>query len=198
LCRARLLLLAGQPETLLGEADDTRASAEKQRYPLAVIYSHIHSAAAWNMLGQQDKARAELRKALDKALPDGLLMPFVENSRHILPVLRSLKRSRHHQGIQRILELTEIWNTHIQVAQGIPAVSDARPPLTAAERKLLRLAANGESFKMIAARQGITYGRVKNIFSDLYKRFSVHGRDELLRRLTEQGLTQSPGKVKAE
>ena len=80
LCRARLLLLAGQAETLLGEADESRARAKEQRYPLAVIYCHIHSAAAWEMLQERSLALAALKAALDLALPDRLYMPFAENS----------------------------------------------------------------------------------------------------------------------
>jgi DNA-binding CsgD family transcriptional regulator len=102
--------------------------------------------------------------------------------------LRSLKRGHHQQGIQRILELTETWNRHMQEAKRVTVVSEGCPSLTAVERKLLRFAANGESFKEIACRRKITHGRVKNIFSTLYKRFSVRGRSELLDLLQEQGL----------
>ncbi|MDR1397139.1 MAG: LuxR C-terminal-related transcriptional regulator [Desulfarculales bacterium] len=108
LCRAGLLLLSGKPETLLGEADAARALAQELRYPLALIYSHIHSAVAWNMLGQRGKARAELNQALALALPDGLYMPLAENYGLIGPILaKALSGKKQTKALSRLEALAK-------------------------------------------------------------------------------------------
>jgi LuxR family maltose regulon positive regulatory protein len=144
-------------------------------------------AAAYHGLGDGKQASKALRTALDAALPDSLFMPFVECGDGLPPPPRALKRGSHRLGIQRILELAAGWKTRLQ-----PLPQN----LTTDERELLHLASRGKSFKEIAARRGLTHGRVKNIFADLYKRFGVHERDELLARLAEQGLIQGPGEFK--
>jgi LuxR family maltose regulon positive regulatory protein len=185
LVQGRALLQSGEFPTVIGEFNALLKDEVCDQHRLLFLYAHIYLAAAHQGLGDKCSAAKALRMALDEARPDDLYMPFVENSDYILPILRALKRGRHQQGIQRILTLAEAWNTHIQAVKKITAISAPSPAVTAAEQELIRLLTNGESFKEIAYRQNLSYGRVKNKFSDLYKRFGVHSRSELLKRLTE-------------
>ena len=102
-------------------------------------------------------------------------MPFVECGDCIPPLLRSMKRGRHSRGIQRILELAEDWNAHIQAAQGIAADSDVRPlaALTERERELVRLRAGGKSLKVIATERDRTLSAIKKSFSKIYAKLGV-------------------------
>jgi LuxR family maltose regulon positive regulatory protein len=183
----RSLLLSGRYAEIPGLFGNLLKEASYARHRLFFVQAHIVIAAAYHSLGDGKQANKALRAALDAALPDNLFMPFVECGDCLPPLLRALKRGSHRLGIQRILELAEGWKTRLQ---SLPQ------NLTTAERELLHLATRGKSLKEIAVRRGLTYGRVKNIFADLYKRFGVHERGELLVRLAEQGLIQGPGEVK--
>jgi LuxR family maltose regulon positive regulatory protein len=190
LCRARLLLSAGQAEILLGEADAAHALAERLRYPLALIYGHIHNAAAWNMLGEHGKAGIELRKALDMALPDGLHMPFAENSDFLPPVLDSLNRGRPRKGLRRIIALCEAWKTNVMmIRRGLPVhTTPLRAVLTPKQLEQAIMGADGKTYKDLAAIRGVSPATVKRIYANIYARTGINDRETLRTLLLEQRL----------
>jgi LuxR family maltose regulon positive regulatory protein len=184
LCRARLLLLAGKPEIALGESDVVLELAKTLRYPLALIYGHVHRAAAWNMLGRRDQALAETRKALDTALPDGLLMPFAEP-----PVLiGALNEGRVEEGRveegrfappPEIVALAKRWEEGRQ-AVSLEKRRDARPfGLTAKEGETARLARDGLSNAEIAERLEISPNTVKTHLASIYRKSGARSRSTL-------------------
>jgi LuxR family maltose regulon positive regulatory protein len=188
LVHGRALLLAGQYEKVTGLFGRLLESDMFGRHTVFFIYAHIYLAAAQQALGGKAQAVKSLRTALDAALPDNLLMPFVENNSHILPLLQALKRDRRREGVRRILDLAENWNMGLQ---GM----DAPMPqycLTPQQRELVRLAAAGKNFKEIAVHTGLAHGTVKNKFTALYKRFGVHGAKELLDNVMQTGLPVTP------
>ncbi|MDR2489758.1 MAG: helix-turn-helix transcriptional regulator [Desulfovibrio sp.] len=152
------------------------------------IYAHIYLAAARQALGDKAPAVKSLRTALDAALPDNLLMPFVESNSHIQPLLRSLQRDRRREGVRRILDLAGNWN------MGLRGMDAALAPycLTPRQLELIRLAAVGKTFKEIAMHTGLAHGTVKNNFAALYKRFGVHGVKELVDNVMRAGLPVTP------
>jgi LuxR family maltose regulon positive regulatory protein len=179
LVHGRALLLCGRYAEIPGLFGNLLKEASYARHRLFFVQAHIYIAAAYHGLGNARQAGKALRTALEAALPDNLFMPFVECADELPALWGLLKRGRSRQGVLRILELAEGWGKDL---------ADLSPRLSAMERELLILAAGGKSFKEMADRQGITYGRVRNIFAGLYKRFSVHERAELLARLMERGL----------
>ncbi|MDR2800452.1 MAG: LuxR C-terminal-related transcriptional regulator [Desulfovibrio sp.] len=188
LVHGRALLLAGQYEKVTGLFGRLLESGLFDKHNVFFIYAHIYLAAAQRAPGGTAPAVKYLRTALDAALPDNLLMPFVENSSHILPLLQILKRDRRREGVRRILDLAENWNT------GLRAMDAASPRyrLTPQQMELVRLAAVGKNFKEIAMRTGLAHGTVKNKFTALYKRFGVHGAKELLDKVTQAGVSVTP------
>jgi LuxR family maltose regulon positive regulatory protein len=176
LVHGRALLLAGQYEKVTGLFGRLLESGLFDKHRLFYIYANIYLAAAQRALGGKTPAVKSLRTALDAALPDDLLMPFVENNSHILPLLQALKRDRRREGVRRILDLTANWNNCLR---GMDAAL-LQYCLTPQQLELVRLAAAGNNFKEIAVRTGLAHGTVKNKFTALYKRFGVHGTKELL------------------
>jgi LuxR family maltose regulon positive regulatory protein len=179
LVHGRALLPAGQYEKAAGLFGRLLESGVFDKHALFFIYAHIYLAAAHQALGDKARAVKSLRTALDAALPDALLMPFVENNSRIRTLLRALRRDRRREGVRRILGLAESWNA------GIEAMNAAAPQylLNARQSELVRLAAAGKNFKEIAAHTGLAHGTVRNNFSALYKLFGVRGAGELLNKV---------------
>jgi LuxR family maltose regulon positive regulatory protein len=173
----RVLLRAGEYAAAIGEFKILLGDEVCLKHRLLLLYAHIYLAAAHYGLGDKSNAARALREALEEALPDNMYMPFVENNEYILPILRSLIRGRHRQGIQRILELTKDWNMRIQAAKEALSVSDAHPlaALTEREREMVRLRVDGKSLKTIAAERDRTLSAIKKIFSKIYAKLDAPG-----------------------
>jgi DNA-binding NarL/FixJ family response regulator len=115
-------------------------------------------------------------------------MPFVENNKYIDSLLRFLKRDRRREGVNKILLLSENWNTGLQDMNTL----SPQYRLTSRQLEILRLSASGKSFKDIARFTGLAYGTIRNQFFAMYKRFGVHDAKGLLEVVERAGLPVSP------
>ena len=177
LCRAVLLLKTGKPEILLGEIDAALGLAQALHYPLALIYGHVHAAAAWVMRGDGGRARESVRAALELALPDGLLLPFAEHHAAIGPVLDEMESIEPDilASIRALAGRCESgWRS-------IMELSSARPPfgMTVQEYRTAQLAAGGLSNQEIAGRLAVSPNTVKTHLKAVYRKSRTSNRSGL-------------------
>ena len=118
LCRSRYLLLAGKPETFLDESAAVMSPVGAQSHILVEIYYQIYRSAAWFMLGNTENALLSIRKALDLALPDGVLLPFAENHALIREQLDLVSSAVPLESQALILQLAQ------QIEAGSAVISD--------------------------------------------------------------------------
>ena len=189
LAHGRALLLAGDHAGVEALFSDLPQEPLYARHRLFFIYAHIYLAAAEQGRGEGKQAVRTLRLALDAALPDTLFMPFVENSEYILPALKTLKRERRREGVNRILALAQLWDKHRETMR-----TPAGHSLSRKDSELARLAAEGKTFREIAISRGLSEGTIRNRFSALYKRFGVRGLDALIALLQERNLLRAPAR----
>ena len=156
-----------------------KAGFDKHR--LFFIYAHIFLAAAHAMLDAREKALESLRAALDAALPDDVLMPFVENADLVLPLLLAPQETRHEDGVRRILALAEPWLRHL----GLPGTRASEIPfgLSVKQYEIARLAAEGRTGPEIACRVGLGLNTVKTHLKTVYRKCGANNRPELRRLL---------------
>jgi LuxR family maltose regulon positive regulatory protein len=171
LCRSRCLLLDGRPEVLLGESGAVLGMAAAMNCMLALIYGHIHTAAASSMRGKEEAAASALGKALDLALPDALYMPFVENFDMVGPVSKKVLSGKEHEKT-----LSSIENLAGRLQAGREAVLKEIQPsnpsalLTERELEVARLVAEGLSNKEIADTLHIKDGTVRDHLTHVYEK----------------------------
>lgn len=177
LCRAGLLLKAGKPEILLGEMDAALGLAQALHYPLALIYGHIHAAAAWVMRGKDARAQDSVRAALELALPDGLLLPFAEHHAAIGPVLDGMDAI--DAGV--LASISALAQRHEAGCRAIMGASSAMPPfgMTGQEYRTARFAADGLSNGEIAARLSVSLNTVKTHLKAVYRKSRANNRSGL-------------------
>jgi LuxR family maltose regulon positive regulatory protein len=175
------LLLDGRYEKTAGLFGSLIESKIFDNNLMFIIYGHLYLSCAHHGMGDNKAlAMKELRIALDAALPDQLIMPFIELHRHILPVLKALRCDRRSKDVRRILTIIErqlegVVGTEPQLYNG----------MSPQDLRLLDRVRAGMSFKETAFDLGLSYGTVRNRFADLYRRFGVDGIEELLEKMKE-------------
>ena len=124
---------------------------------------------------------SDVRAALDAALPDDMLMPFVENADLVLPLLLAPQETRHEDGARRILALAEPWLRHL----GLPGTRASEIPfgLSVKQYEIARLAAEGRTGPEIACRVGLGLNTVKTHLKTVYRKCGANNRPELRRLL---------------
>ena len=166
LAQGRALLLAGDAAAVLGLFHALLQPPLFDKHRLFFIYAHIFLAAAHAMLDAREKALESLRAALDAALPDDVLMPFVENADLVLPLF---------------LALAEPWLRHL----GLPGTRASEIPfgLSVKQYEIARLAAEGRTGPEIACRVGLGLNTVKTHLKTVYRKCGANNRPELRRLL---------------
>ena len=124
---------------------------------------------------------SDVRAALDAALPDDVLMPFVENADLVLLLLLAPQETRHEDGVRRILALAEPWLRHL----GLPGTRASEIPfgLSVKQYEIARLAAEGRTGPEIACRVGLGLNTVKTHLKTVYRKCGANNRPELRRLL---------------
>jgi LuxR family maltose regulon positive regulatory protein len=191
LCRARCLLLDGKPEILLGERAAVLDLAAALHSAPALIYAHIHSAAARAMRGEAGEAATALRAALDLALPDALYLPFAENYDLIGPLLaKALSGKDPKEALSRVKALARRMQAgRLAVARKLYAENDFFG-LSSREYATARLAALGLSNPVIAKRLSVTVNTVKAHLKSVYRKSRAQSRLDLYRLFAEREKTE--------
>lgn len=178
---AKALLLAGDYQRLAQAAEDLPQAAPIKCF-LAEIHGRVLGAiAAWPLKGRA-AALTLLSQSLELTRPDGLLLPVAEYGRHILPLLRYLKRSRPGDDH---LEATLDLAGRIARITARPGGGRSNSGLSPRETELMRHVAAGKSNPAIAALVGISRDTVKEILGQAYRKLRAAGRLEASRRFVE-------------
>lgn len=188
LIHGRILLLDGQYARCAGLFTWLLEAEVFARHLLFAVYARLFRAAAFAALGKADEAGAELAEALELALPDGILMPFVENADLLLPLLRAPQREEHRENVRRILELAEQWLRALRMAEAGQA-----PPFGLSQREYAtaRLAAKGLTNQEIADHLHVSVNTVKTHLKATYKKCGTQSRPELRKRFSEDNITRN-------
>ena len=175
----RALLVCGDYTKLLGSLDSFLEIASVFPNVLSQIYALIYAAAASEKLRRRDDALRQLREALSLALPDGLLMPFVENVDFLEPVLEALSHEDVHGAAARAV--LKLYLPYRQAAEQITReyFTEKRPELTEREAEIARLVAQGLSNGEIGARLFITENTVKTLMKRIFEKLGINSRTML-------------------
>lgn len=181
----KALLQNGEYIQLLGLTRAFRRQAAIYPNLLALIYTYIYEAAANERLFRSAQAETSLLGALDIALPDGLLLPFVENGRELAPVLERLSGEARYGDFIR-----KIQKAYVPYRQSVEAIGKAVssleiPDLTPRERQIGLLAADGLNNREIAKSLHISPNTVKSEMKSLFVKLGINSRVLLKKELLQ-------------
>lgn len=100
----QVYLAQGAYAKVIGRGDGLLALCEGMHYALVALHLRIQIAAAYEMLGKEREAEKWFAAALQDALPDGFLLPFVENYSYLKDLLER-NQGRERAFTERVTEL---------------------------------------------------------------------------------------------
>lgn len=181
----RTLLINGEYLKLIGCTEQFISTASVFPNLLGQIHTYIYLAAANKQIFRQNEALDALKQALEMARPDGLLMPFVENSEYIKPLLEEIsRRGIYCEFIARILKLYQRYQQSVeQITKTY--FTESKPVLTDREMEIAHLVAAGFSNKEVGQRLFVSPNTVKTQMKNIFQKIDINSR-VLLKQYMEE------------
>lgn len=160
---------------VIGRSETLLPVCEKMHYELVSLHVQIQTAAAYAMLGKHHDARQLLQKALGKAMPDGFLIPFVENYTYIKDVLSSINSIASEPFTDRILSLGSVYEQHCLRLSSRNYRPESLNMLNSREAEIAALITDRLSNREIAERLFLSEGTVKQYVNQIYSKLMING-----------------------
>lgn len=191
--RAAPMLYCVQAEALLAKGEYLKLLALSERclessriYPniYAEIMLHLLLAGTYEALAEGEKAKTQMKQALDLAAPDHILMPFVELGWYISKTMDSLKE----EDGSILAEIKRRQGDYIRNTDRILSEHFVKPPmgLTARELEIAQLAAMRLSNREIADKLIISESTVKTQLARVFSKLEIQKRRDLSRFFPEK------------
>jgi LuxR family maltose regulon positive regulatory protein len=175
---AEVLLARKEFVALIALADSYLATARIYPNLLVEIMLEIEIAGAYEKIGERNNALFHLNHALVLAFPDRIIMPFVEFSKYILPLLRQVSREIDAEYIKNISQRAQDFREKLNMIQ-LNFFSKELYHLTQQEVKIARLAAEGYSNQEIAETMFIQESTVKTHLTHVFSKLDIEKRSQL-------------------
>ena len=160
---------------VIGRSETLLPVCEKMHYELVSLHVQIQTAAAYAMLGKHHDARQLLLKALGHAMPDGFLIPFVENYNYIKDVLGSINSITPEPFTDRILSLGSVYEQHCLRLSSRNSRPEILNMLNSREAEIAALIIDRLSNREIAERLFLSEGTVKQYINQIYSKLMING-----------------------
>lgn len=189
LIRAEIFLAEGSPASL-NEASQLleellgRHEAERS-WPMWLDTTAL-LVVAWDRLGERELALAVLGRAVQRAVPNGIVGPFVEEGQPMLRLLHELRKRPEYADLIGLL-LAAFPPDPTAPAPVVPS-QNMPEPLTDRELEILRLLADRLSNKEIAQRLIVSIHTVRNHAANIYGKLGVTDRREAVAKAHSLGL----------
>lgn len=180
------LLLTEQYTRFLGISGELLGVASIFSNEMPKIYLYIYIAIANNMLGNKDKAVRILGTALDIALANSFVIPFVENYTHISEIVTSYGMDMKYRDFVK-----KIAGVAAKYGAGVRSIlKNAKNKdnfgLTARELEVAKLAAGRLSNKEIAGELFIAESTVKSTMKTIFNKLDINKRQDLMNFFKEK------------
>ena len=177
-------LADGNPQQAIDVLDPvTEHSAPAIHRPSAGTEAQWLRAVACHELGDRREAESSLERALDRAEPEGLVLPFI-----LVPAPDLLERHPRHRTSHAIL-----LKTILALLAGVSAPSrDGRPALpeelSEAELRIVRYLSSNLKAPEIAAELCVSANTVRTHIRHVYAKLDAHDRNDAVVRAHKLGL----------
>jgi LuxR family maltose regulon positive regulatory protein len=181
---AVLRLAQNDPRAALAALGPVLDGSAPMGWGASMVEAFLLEAIAQDTLGHQDEADRALENALDRAEPDGALLPFLL---HQVPRLLE-RHTRHRTGHAALI--AEIQDRLASKSSVSPPAGPRPPlePLRQSELRVLRYLPTNLTAPEIAAELYVSLNTVKTHTRNLYAKLGTHRRAEAVARARSLGL----------
>lgn len=174
--RGKALLLKKNPINLLSATEEFMKDASIFQNMLVDMYIHIYRAISKYQLNRIDDSVSELKQALDIAMPDKVILPFVENARELSGVLENLCQDDIYSEF--IKKVMVIYNKYDQAVEQIKKnhFSAKIPQLSKREKEISLLVIEGLSNKEIGNSLHVSPNTVKYELKNIFIKLNINSR----------------------
>lgn len=162
---------------------------EKSNMTLCLIYQYLQMAVAHNAMGHKPVARGFVMKAMDLAIPDNIMLPFVEVCDCICDSIRDMNLEGSYRDFSRsLLRLSDGYReAKRQIMNGFNDMSEDFE-LTDREWEVAKLAGQRRTNKEIAEELHLSDYTVKNHLKNIFDKVGIKGNDKNKRILLAEKL----------
>lgn len=152
---------------------------------MGLIYTNIFEAIATMHLYTADFGKIYLRTALEMALPDRIIIPFVINYENLADLLTLVKRDNEIEPAF----IEEIIASSIQYQKGLQTIRKCMYPqeekieFTPREKEMISHLINCQSNKEIAYNMGVKIGTVKKMMYNIFQKLQVNCRSSAIKKI---------------
>ncbi len=171
----QVYLAQGAYMKVIGRWEKLLKVCQNLHYALVALYIQIQTAAAYEKIGKPVEAGNLLKKSLEEAVPDGFVMPFVENYRYLEERLNSVVSQDTKEFISHIIELGKNWEDRCLRLRNTGIYPADFAVLTERELKITQLIGARLSNKEIAAKLFLSEGTVKQYINQIYSKLQITG-----------------------
>ena len=142
----------------------------------------LQLAAAYQKLGKTDQAAEWLKKSMKQAVPDGLLMPFVENYPYFAELLQRPFYGTPEEFRKKIVALGKEWEKNCEELRNKEAYPEQFKVLSDRELEITELMAKHMSNREIAQKLYLSEGTVKQYINQIYSKLEIPGEVRVKRK----------------
>jgi len=150
---------------------------------LGFLHNQILDAAAKYWLYGMEAGCASMRKALDMARVDNIILTFAEYAPAIIDVLRNIAHADMHDAYTK-----EVLKACEHYMESLKCVGQNAVSLSARELEVLSLAAEGLKRDEIAGRLGVSTGTVRTHLQNIYQKLEVGSRTAAIKKAKKMKL----------
>ena len=183
----QVYLAQGAYAKVIGRSERLLGMCTGLHYALVALHVQIQTAAAYEMLGKRAGAGTLLEQALKDAMPDGLVIPFVENYRYLKALLGERAQDDFVRNIAALGKDYELRSGQISERAPKPAVMQK---LTERELIIAGFIAAHLSNKEIAEKMFLSEGTVKQYMNRIYSKLQIEGDTRTKRKRIKEMMEQ--------
>lgn len=172
----KTLLCQGKATKLLGLAEQFLQQASFFPNLLTSIYTEIYVAAANCRLSRTDDGIQALRRSIDMALPDHLIIPFVENADELAPLFDVvLQEEMYAEFVKKVMETGNQYHRAIDKIKA-EHFTNKVPRLSAREKEIALLVIKGLNNNDIGNTLYISPNTVKSDLKSVFIKLGISSR----------------------
>ena len=176
----QVLLAQGRFAEVIGRQERLADLCGSYPYTLCGQHVDIQTAAACEAMGDRPEARKFLKRAIDTALPDDCLMPFIESYRFIGGLIEALAAEsaglpEEAAFIQKIKELGEEFEHRRKKMLEAGRIPAAAGILSEKELQIALMIAERRTNREIAEQLYLSEGTVKQYINRIYSKLGIDG-----------------------